>query len=83
MEPLSQDILALIVPYSYTVTPFRNPHAGDCWKEGKVAPYATISRQWQYAVKRWIFSNLNVLSTDISAFQRVFGTATRRQRLLM
>lgn len=82
INSLSQDILALIVPYLYTVTLFRNPHAGDCWKEGKVSPYATISRQWQYAIELWTFSNLNVLSSDLSAFKQVFGTVTRRQRLL-
>lgn len=83
MDFLSQEILALVIRHIYEVPAVPNPRPWHPKPVGKVASYATILRQWQYAVERFTFASLHVYSNGLPFLQDFFSKkAARRQRLL-
>lgn len=83
MNSLSQAILALIVPYLYTITPFRTPPV-----QAVVGRRGRLPHTRPYHANGSTLLNVGHSKTSVSwvpiffAFQQVFGTATRRQRFL-
>lgn len=81
MESLSLEILELIILHLFEVPPVKDPMPWDPEPLLNVAPYATISRKWQYAVERYTMADIKKYSTDLDTFRQVF-LSPRRKKLL-
>ncbi|ROW02449.1 hypothetical protein VMCG_06106 [Cytospora schulzeri] len=89
MEKLSTEIISLILTFlNADQLPFHPPRVD--WRvfprPRPAAPppkpvYATVSRQWQYAVEVQAFSHIKLKSTDLSTFETIFSEPRRRAAL--
>ncbi|RAQ49289.1 hypothetical protein AFGD_002447 [Aspergillus flavus] len=81
MDYLSQEILQIIITHLLVVPPIRHPTAWEPQPVPKVAQYATISRNWQYAVERFTMADIKKYSSDLDMLRHVFSTPRRRKLL--
>ncbi|KJK63129.1 hypothetical protein P875_00033982 [Aspergillus parasiticus SU-1] len=81
MDYLSQEILQIIITHLLAVPPIKHPTPWEPQPVPKVAQYATISRNWQYAVERFTMADIKKYSADLDMFRQVFSTPRRRKLL--
>ena len=81
MDYLSQEILQIIIAHLLEVPPIKHPTPWQPQPIPKVAQYARISRNWQYAVERFTMTYIKKYSSDLDMFRQVFSTPRRRKLL--
>ncbi|KUI66789.1 hypothetical protein VM1G_02267 [Cytospora mali] len=89
MDKLSPDIISLITTFLNIESPQIWPPRPDwrIWPRPRPAPpprkpiYATVSRQWQYAVEAQSLAHIELKSTELSTFKSIFSEPRRRAAL--
>jgi len=81
----TQELVSLILSFldreGDQPSPGASPHSRPALKLWP--QYATISKDWQYAVERETFSTISLKSSELQAFSRIFAPANRKAALTL
>ncbi|PGH15164.1 hypothetical protein AJ79_02529 [Helicocarpus griseus UAMH5409] len=77
MDKFPQEIISAILSH------IEQDEDSDAEDQPQIRRYATISRQWQYAVERITLDNIEVESTELSTFANLFRPSQNHRRTLV